>query len=49
MFDKVTKHLDVIETDYFGLTFRDKTGKKVRNFKGHNALFDNDEINIILR
>ncbi|XP_053395088.1 uncharacterized protein LOC123524192 isoform X3 [Mercenaria mercenaria] len=28
VFDKVTKHLDVIETDYFGLTFRDKTGKK---------------------
>jgi len=22
-------HLDVIETDYFGLTFRDKSGKKV--------------------
>ncbi|XP_060604244.1 band 4.1-like protein 3 [Ruditapes philippinarum] len=28
VFDKVTKHLDVIETDYFGLTYRDKSGKK---------------------
>ncbi|XP_052774501.1 trichohyalin-like isoform X3 [Mya arenaria] len=28
VFDMVAKHLDVIETDYFGLTFRDKTGKK---------------------
>ncbi|KAL4235974.1 hypothetical protein ACF0H5_004362 [Mactra antiquata] len=28
VFEKVTKHLDVIETDYFGLTYRDKSGKK---------------------
>ena len=33
VFDKVTKHLDVIETDYFGLTFRDKSGKKVRKLE----------------
>ena len=29
IFDKVVQHLDLIETDYFGLTFRDKSGKKV--------------------
>jgi len=29
VFDLVCKHLDIIETDYFGLTFRDKTQKKV--------------------
>ena len=29
VFDKVTQHLDLIETDYFGLTYRDKTNKKV--------------------
>lgn len=29
VFDKVTQHLDLIETDWFGLTYRDgKTGKK---------------------